>query len=196
MRDPETTRENILKKSGILFNTKGYKATSISDITEATGYTKGAVYRHFQNKEELERSTLAFLSELMLAKLRDLVKNETTAGDKLRAIFRFFESYVTHPPLKGGCPLLNAAVEADDAHPMLRQEALDMLTTLRKSVISILKNGVQHDQMKPGIDPDFYATLFIAALEGGIMMSKLHGNNTDIHRIIQHLTEQLRQIER
>ena len=42
MRDPQGTRETILKKSGVLFNTQGYKATSISDITEATGFTKGA----------------------------------------------------------------------------------------------------------------------------------------------------------
>ena len=55
MRNPEQTREKILKKSGLLFNTQGYKATSISDITSATGFTKGAIYRHFKSKEELEK---------------------------------------------------------------------------------------------------------------------------------------------
>src|ERR1044071_9889970 len=107
VRNPDETRERILKKSGILFNTQGYKATSISDITDATGYTKGAIYRHFKSKEELEKETLFHLSSIMFLKLRERIKMETTAGGKLRAIFKFFDSYVTKPELKGGCPLLN-----------------------------------------------------------------------------------------
>ena len=54
MRSPEVTRERILRQSGKLFNTQGYKATSLSDITEASGLTKGAIYQHFENKEKLD----------------------------------------------------------------------------------------------------------------------------------------------
>jgi AcrR family transcriptional regulator len=195
MRDPEATKERILKKSGVLFNTQGYKATSISDITDATGFTKGAIYRHFDNKDELERETLAYLSSQLFEKLRELIKEKPTAGEKLRTIFCFFESYITHPPLRGGCPLLNAAVEADDAHPALRKEALKTLSILRGSVITILQNGINHKQLKATIDKDFYATLFIATLEGGIMMSKLTGNDDDIRKMIKHLNNMLTEIE-
>jgi len=195
MRNPEATKERILKKSGVLFNTNGYKTTSISDITNATGFTKGAIYRHFSSKDKLEQETLAHLSGLLFIKLRDLIKIEKTAGNKLRAIFRFFESYITNPPLKGGCPLLNAAIEADDAHPALRKEALKTLSVLRGSIVTILQNGVNHKQLKTGIDSDFYATIIIAALEGGIMMSKLEGNNNDIRKILVHLQTLVEKIE-
>ncbi len=195
MRDPEATKETILRKSGVLFNTNGYKATSISQITDATGFTKGAIYRHFESKEELERQTLAHLSGLLLEKVRERSKVETTAGAKLRAIFKFFENYITNPPLKGGCPLMNAAIEADDAHPILRKEALKILQLLRESLVIILKNGIEHKQIKAGIDKNFYATLVIATLEGGIMMSKLQGNNDDIKKMTKHLTKQLEEIE-
>src|SRR5688572_10339941 len=128
MRDPEATKETILRKSGVLFNTQGYKATSISQITDATGFTKGAIYRHFGSKDDLERETLAFLSDILFGKLRLVIVNESNAVDKLRGIFNFFESYISNPPLKGGCPLLNAAIEVDDAHPALRKEAVKTLT--------------------------------------------------------------------
>lgn len=195
MRNPELTKETILKKSGSLFNTQGYKATSISNITDATGFTKGAIYKHFSSKTQLEHETLAYLSGLLFGKLRELVKHEKTASDKLRSIFSFFETYITNPPLTGGCPLLNAAIEADDAHPSLRKEALKTLTTLRQSVVYILEKGIQHQQIKPDIDKDLYASLIIASLEGGIMMSKLEGNSQDIARIIHHLHKQLLEIE-
>lgn len=195
MRDPESTRKKILQRSGVLFNTLGYKSTSISDITDATGLTKGAIYTHFRNKEELERLSLAKMAELMYEKMRDRIRREPTAGGKLRAIFRFFESYITNPPFKGGCPLMNAAIESDDASPTLKREALKILTTLRSSVISVLENGIKHGQIKPGINPEFYATLIIASLEGAIMMGKLQDNNEDIRRVLQHLESQLTEME-
>jgi TetR/AcrR family transcriptional repressor of nem operon len=191
MRDPEATKETILKKSGVLFNTQGYKATSISQITDATGFTKGAIYRHFGSKDDLERETLAFLSNILFGKLRVIIVNESNAVDKLRGIFKFFESYISNPPLKGGCPLLNAAIEVDDAHPALRKEAVKTLTVLKKSLMTILQNGIEHKQLKPDTDVMFFSTLIIAVLEGGIMMSKLEGNNNDIRKMIKHLNDQL-----
>lgn len=195
MRNADITKEKILKKSGVLFNTQGYKATSLSDITTATGLTKGAIYRHFKSKAVLEKETLFHLSSIMFEKLRGHIRKEATAGDKLRAVFRYFESYITHPEVKGGCPLLNAAIEADDAHPALRKKAIKVLDILRDSVITILKNGIQFKQIKKDIDPDFYATLIIASLEGAIMMSKLRGNNDDIRKVLKHLETQLKIIE-
>jgi TetR/AcrR family transcriptional regulator, transcriptional repressor for nem operon len=195
VRNPEVTKETILTKSGILFNTQGYKATSISNITDATGLTKGAIYRHFTSKDELEIETLVHLSGIMHETLRVRVKAQSTAGDKLRAVVQFFESYISDPPLEGGCPLLNAAVEADDANPALRKTALEILNSLRGSLISIIEKGIYYKQLKRTVDKDMYATVIIAALEGAIMMSKLAGNDDDIKRIIKHLEAQIAEIE-
>jgi TetR/AcrR family transcriptional regulator, transcriptional repressor for nem operon len=195
MRNPDRTKEKILSKSGVLFNTQGYKATSISDITTATGFTKGAIYRHFKSKAALEMETLFHLSSIMFEKLRARIKGENTAGGKLRAVFKYFESYITHPEVKGGCPLMNVAIEADDAHPMLRKEAVKILDMLRDSLIIILTNGIKYNQLKKDIDMQFYASFIIASLEGAIMMSKLRGNNDDIRRVVKHLEQQLQQIE-
>lgn len=195
MRDPDKTREKILTKSGVLFNTQGYKATSISDITSATGFTKGAIYRHFKNKAVLEKETLFHLSSIMFEKLRARIKSEETAGEKLRSVFRYFESYISHPEVKGGCPLMNVAIEADDADPLLRKEAVKLLEMFRASIVTILKNGIRYNQIRKDIDLQYYASLIIAILEGSIMMSKLRGDNTDIRWAIKHLEQQLTLIE-
>jgi TetR/AcrR family transcriptional regulator, transcriptional repressor for nem operon len=195
MRNPEITREKILKKSGVLFNTQGYKATSISDITNATGFTKGAIYRHFDSKEHLEKETLFHLSSIMFEEVRGRIKSALTAGEKLRAILRYFESYVTNPVIKGGCPLMNAAIEADDAHPSLRKTALKILGILEQSVRTVIENGIRYKQVRPDADPAYYASIIIASLEGAIMMSKLRGDNEDIRIVIRHLEKLVREIE-
>jgi TetR/AcrR family transcriptional regulator, transcriptional repressor for nem operon len=195
MRNPDATKERILKKSGMLFNTQGYKATSISNITDATGFTKGAIYRHFESKEELENETLYYLSTIMFERLKVCIKDASTAPEKLKGLFTFFESYITNQHVKGGCPLLNAAIEADDANPTLRKGALRILNILRDSVITILKNGIRYNQLKKDIDLEYYATLIIASLEGAIMMSKLRGDNEDIRRVVKHLRIQIQEIQ-
>jgi TetR/AcrR family transcriptional repressor of nem operon len=194
MRQPEATKANILKKSGHLFNTQGYKSTSISDITTATGLTKGAIYRHFKNKNELEKEALLFLSQSMFGFMRDRIKKETTAPAKLRALFGFFETYISNPPIKGGCPLLNVSTEADDAHPSLRKQAVVILDLLRGSIITILSNGIKYGQLKSTINKEYYASVIIAMLEGAIMMSKLRGNNQDIKMCIRHLEEMAKEM--
>ena len=195
MRNPNETRGAILHHAGSLFNLQGYKATSLSNITEATGYTKGAIYRHFKSKEKLEEQSLVYLMEIMFEKLRIQIKERQTAGGKLKAIVRFFESYVTKSPIKGGCPLLNVAIEADDNSPHLRKRANLILETLKGSIVTILSNGIRFGQIEKSIDKEYYATLIIASLEGAIMMSKLSRTNHDIRIVIQHLEKMISGIE-
>lgn len=195
MRNPELTKEKILKQSGYLFNRQGYKATSLSDITSATGLTKGAIYRHFDNKDELEMESLSYLSSMMFEKLRQRIQAESTAPNKLKAICQFYKNYLFSPEVQGGCPLLNAAVEADDNNPALRGRALTILDSLHQSLVGILANGIKYGQLRPDIDKDYYATVFIANLEGAIMMSKLRGNVQDINRVIIHLERLITEIE-
>jgi AcrR family transcriptional regulator len=195
MRNPDLTREKILVESGTLFNTQGYKATSISEITDATGYTKGAIYRHFDSKEALEQEALLHLSSILYNKLRTKIKEKSTAPEKLRAVFHFFSTYISRPPIPGGCPLLNVSVEADDAHPSLRKAAVKILNVLRDSIATIIDNGIRYKQIQNKVDSIYYATIIIAALEGAIMMSKLRGNDDDINRVIKHLEGVLKEIE-
>jgi AcrR family transcriptional regulator len=195
MRHPDQTKGTILHHAGSLFNLQGYKATSISNITDATGYTKGAIYRHFKNKEHLEEQSLVYLMSFVFEKLRAQIKEQQTATDKLKAIIYFFESYVTKPPIKGGCPLLNVAIEADDNSPHLRKKAHSILEVLKESIVTILANGIQFGQLKKNIDKDYYATLIIASLEGAIMMSKLSKTNRDIQIVISHLEKVIKELE-
>jgi len=195
MRNPAETKEAILHHAGNLFNLQGYKATSISHITQATGLTKGAIYRHFKNKEKLEEQSLVYLTGVMFEKLRTEIKQRSNAIAKLKATIHFFELYLSKPPIKGGCPLMNAAIEADDQSPHLRKKAHTVLEVLKESIVTILSNGQKFAQIKKNIDKEYYATIMIASLEGAIMMSKLSKTNHAIRMVIFHLEKMIEEIK-
>jgi AcrR family transcriptional regulator len=195
MRNRAETIGIILHQAGGLFNSHGYKATSIGHITEATGFTKGAIYRHFKSKEKLEEETLGYLTGVMIDHLTKRIKAQRNAGDKLRSIVSFFESCISKPPIKGGCPLLNAAIEVDDSSPLLRKKAHSILEILKNSISYILTKGIEFGQIKKTVDKNYYATVMIASLEGGIMMSKLSRSDKDIRMVIKHLEGMITDIE-
>src|SRR4051812_22632376 len=195
MRNREETMGIILKQAGGLFNSRGYKATSIGHITAASGFTKGAIYRHFKNKNRLEEEALDYMESIMFENLTKRIKTEKNAGDKLRTVVGFFETYISKPPIKGGCPLLNVAIEADDTSPQLRKKAHSILKILKNSISHILAKGIEFGQIKKTIDKNYFATVMIASLEGGIMMSKLTRSDKDIRIVIKHLEGMIKEIE-
>lgn len=187
MRDPQRTKDIILKTSADLFNTKGYKATSLSDITTATGFTKGAIYKHFKNKEDLEQQALRSLSRTMFDILNIELKTATDFHSSMEVIFNFFKNYLDHPPYSGGCPIMNSACESDDLDPGLRQQSFGMLVTFKTTIKRIFDKGIKKGELKKDIDTDQYTLIFIAALEGAIMMSKLERNNEALKTCIYYL---------
>ncbi len=195
MRNSEITREKILSIAASLFNTQGFKATSLSDITEATGLTKGAIYRHFADKEELEESTYDFMARHIQEKLTQVIRSNTNAPDKLNAICGFFLSYIQNPVIIGGCPILNAGVESDDTKPGLNKKVSGLLDTLQTSLEKIIRNGIRYGQLKENTDPVLFATVFIASLEGAVLMSKIRKSNRDIKLVISHLQSRIEQIK-
>lgn len=187
MRNPEHTKEKILQESCTLFNTKGYKTTSLSDITAATGYTKGAIYKHFENKDTLEIEAFESMISTVFSSLKNKIKTQKNTKQKLFVFLNHFENYISNQGLHGGCPILNLAIEVDDTHFSIKKKAQNALSVFKESIITILQNGKIYGEVKQNINEELVTSVIIASLEGGIMMSKLTNTDNDIQNIVAHL---------
>jgi AcrR family transcriptional regulator len=121
MSKAEKTKQFIIEKTATLFNTKGYISTSLSDITQATGLTKGSIYGNFENKDqvaiEVYKYNAGLLSQIMSRSFGDQYPSSI---DKLHAFVDFYRKNWRSVFSNGGCPLMNAATEADDSFPVLK----------------------------------------------------------------------------
>jgi AcrR family transcriptional regulator len=82
--DAEETRRRILEEATALFIERGYASTSIRDISERLGMTKGALYYHFSAKEELLHAIVAPL----LSGLHDFIVEVREAGEVQAGLVR------------------------------------------------------------------------------------------------------------
>ena len=187
MSKGEETKEKILQQAAELFNQQGYSGSSISDIMRVTGLQKGGIYNHFKSKDEL--ALLAF--DYAIAQIREhyrvALRNKGHAIKRLQAIIDVFRTFVDNPIIKGGCPLLNTAVESDDTHPGLRDRAQQAMNSWQDLICRIIQKGIEKGEIRSDIDADEVATIVIATLEGAVMMSKLYGDSIHMERVIKHL---------
>lgn len=190
MSKGEQTRERILAQAAGLFNQQGYFGASLADIMHETGLEKGGIYNHFASKEQLALEAFDYAVSILDRRLRLALAGKTHAVDRLLATLSYFQSYAEEdPPLAGGCPILNTAIEADDAHPALRARARSAMDTLRSTIQRIITKGIARQEIRPDVDADTFATLLIATLEGALMMTRLYNDPVHMHRAVKHMTE-------
>lgn len=183
----EKTRKHIIAKSAELFNQKGYASSSLSDITELTGIKKGGIYRHFASKDEIAIEAYQYAGSIVGQKIKEALEQESTAAGKLLVYLQVYENVVEDPPFVGGCPLLNLATESDDGHPGLRERARQGMEGTLNNIKNIITEGVRSGEFKADLNIDALATFTLSLMEGGIMLSKLAGDNRHVRLNIESL---------
>ncbi|NOU75873.1 TetR family transcriptional regulator [Paenibacillus sp. LMG 31458] len=187
MRKDENTRQHIIIKSAELFNQKGYAGSSIQDIIEATGLTKGGIYRRFSNKDEIAVEAFEYAGQVLMEQLSSAINNADTAIDKIMAVCNVHIDPVNNPPIKGGCPLLNTAVESDDTFPILRDRALAAYEEMLSLVQGILKHGIAVEEFRSDVDVDSLSSFIVSSLEGSVMASRLSRDSKHVGFVMQQL---------
>src|SRR6516165_5484540 len=147
MNKGEQTRERILARSAQLFNRQGYSGSSLSDIMRETGLEKGGIYNHFSSKEQLALEAFDYAYQLVQQRTRQALAGKFDAIERLLAIVSVFQSEAVDPPVAGGCPILNTAIEADDANEMLRDRARTAMNDWRATIHRIVNKGIERQEI-------------------------------------------------
>lgn len=168
------TRDRIVAEAASLFNQKGFTGASVSDLMEATGLQKGGIYRHFDSKESLAIEAFDYAVGRMGDRLRRWMQDVASPVDRLKVIVAVFAGLLEEPPIPGGCPIMNAAIENDDGNRRLRDRSREAMDRLLGLVERAVVEGQAAGEIRPEIEPREVATVMIATLEGAVMLSKLY----------------------
>lgn len=197
MSKAEKTKQYIIEKTASLFNTKGYTSTSLSDITQATGLTKGSIYGNFENKDEVALEAYKYNSGLLGKNMARSLGNEfPTTIDKLKAFVDFYRKNWKAVFENGGCPIMNAATEADDTFPVLKKQVTESFESWIRTIKKVITEGQEKCEIEAHINAGEYASLFIMIVEGGILLSKTTGDekylNLALDRIMLMINQELK----
>ncbi|MDO3376865.1 TetR/AcrR family transcriptional regulator [Geoalkalibacter halelectricus] len=186
----ERTRQKILQEAGELFRTKGFGATSVSDLLEATGVTKGSLYFHFPGKDDLGLEYLRQSGERFM-RFIDEGLDGRCAGEKLDGFLSQAFAYHRGRGFVGGCLFGNTALETSDTAPEFAQITTQVFVRWKEKLAAIIAQAQNEGTIHQGRSAEDLAEFVIAVLEGGIMQSRLHKSEEPMKNCIETLRQML-----
>jgi AcrR family transcriptional regulator len=185
----ERTTAFIIETVAPVFNKHGYVGTSMSDLTEATGLTKGALYGNFENKEALALSAFQYNSNKLLDKIDEVLAIKGNALDKLFALTTFYRNYDIFTLNMGGCPILNVGVDARDNNVLLSAATKEVIKNVEGKIALVLENGVNNNELKIPVPPLQFAKQFFTMLQGAVAMSTMTSDRKYLMNTVAYLEQ-------
>jgi TetR/AcrR family transcriptional repressor of nem operon len=173
MNKAERTRRFIIEQSAPIINKKGMAGTSLSDIMEATKLAKGGIYGNFESKDEICAESFLYLTENLAQQLDRAVLLGQTAKEKFSNLLNAYKGIKT----EGGCPILNFGVEADDTHPVMKENVKKVIRSAQKRFFDILANGIANNEISSDLDPKNFSIKVFAMIEGAILCGRVLESN-------------------
>ncbi|NHA07006.1 TetR/AcrR family transcriptional regulator [Mucilaginibacter sp. HC2] len=189
------TRQFIVEKTAGIFNKKGYAGTSLSDLTEATGLTKGSIYGNFKNKEEVAVAVFEYNAAKVRKQIKHFIDEASTYHDKLMVYAQVYHRFNAVSFPEGGCPILNTAVDADDTNPVLKEKAAQVVINWKKRIEDLIQGGITAGEFKTGIDITQTALSIIALIEGGIMIAKVTNTPANLDKVLKTVDTIIKQLK-
>jgi AcrR family transcriptional regulator len=191
MSKADRTRQFIIDKAAPIFNQKGVAGTSISDIMEATQLAKGGIYGNFTTKEEISMEAFDHMMKAVISKMMELTAPVKSSKDKLFAMLEFYRTYPHKPVISGGCPILNFGVEADDTNPSIRKKVKEAIDYFEDGIEQLVLRGIRYGEFRSDWDAKAFAVKMFAMIEGGILLSRIQGNNKQMSLLVDLLQQEI-----
>ena len=165
----------------------------MSDLTEATGLTKGAIYGNFENKEALALSAFEYNRNHLLETLDEKLNSEGKAMDKLFSLLRFYRQYDVFTLPFGGCPILNVGVDAQNNNHLLAAAVKETIKEIEGKIALVLEDGAKQGEIHLPVPPGQFAKQLYTMLQGAVAMSTMTRDRKYLVNTIAYLEHLIQQ---
>src|SRR6516164_2083492 len=171
LRDPERTRERLLQAGYREVYRTGFQSASIDTILAATSVTKGALYYHFDSKDDLGYAIV----EEIIAKLPhdNWLRPLQRGKNPIDALIGIVQATSVRPEdVKGGCPLVNLAQEMSPLDEQFRKRLETIFNAWQEGIATALRRGQSEGTVRRDLVPEETAGFLIAMYEGYALLAK------------------------
>jgi TetR/AcrR family transcriptional repressor of nem operon len=191
----ERTKKYIIEKTAPVFNAKGYAGTSMFDLMEVTGLTKGSIYGNFENKDEVALAAFDYNFQQISVYIKAQMSQHTTIIHKLLVYPQTYRNFLKLPFLIHGCPVANTATEADDTHPELKEKVSQALHFWRGSVEKLLKAGMENKEIKADINITEVVAVITGLIQGAALHAKASGKTNYLNASMNFLENMIKNLK-
>ena len=179
----------ILDGAETLFTEKGYNDTSISDIAEASDFSRTSIYQYFNNKEEIYLLLLERYTDMLTDRLRVATGKPPKVTDKITAFLEEMRELIKEKPNFFALYF----IQRHEVEPRLSPELRDHLNARRREIENIFRDfyreGVKKGEVRD-IRPKDASNLFFAQITGMMLLHQYYREEFDV-TLDDHLDKSL-----
>ena len=167
-----TRKERIVHEALRQFSIKGFLNTSVNDILQATGTSKGGLYNHFKSKEELFFAALSEARKIWRERNLDGLDQLERPLDKIKKLLKNYrDRYLADVEnFPGGCIFITLAVELNDQRPHLACEMNEGFTRFKRMLKRLLDQEKADGRLKEGIETSLVTEMVFSGILGASVM--------------------------
>ena len=167
-RTPEATRRKILEAAFAEFYAHGFQGGSLNHVVAEAGTTKGALFHHFDSKQELGYAVLDdVIGPIMLQRWLDPLNDVSDPIPVIQDTFRrYVEADIASGHLVNGCPLNNLAQEMSPLDEGFHQRINHLYDVWRARLGAALQRGITAGTVRADVSPELIAAMIVAAQMG------------------------------
>jgi len=186
---PEPSRKQLMAAAIDCFARLGYQGTSIDRIARDAGVTKGAVYYHFRDKEELLFEAVKDRIGGFEQQVLEEVSPAQDALDNLRHVVDacFFHATVSNHRRF----IITLMIEALDTNPRLSVEFRNILRRMRVFLADVVRDGQRRGALRAAVSPEAAAAVIAGGIMGAEIQHYQDREQVDLRTILDTLVEQL-----
>ena len=161
-------KDRIIHEALRQFSSKGFMSTSISDILESVGTSKGGLYNHFKSKEDLFLAALSEARKIWRQRnLAGLDHSERPLGKLKQILENYRDHYLADSEnFPGGCVFVTLAVELHDQQPHLAREVTEGFNRFKGMIKRLLDQEKATGNLKNGVDTGMAAEIIFSGILG------------------------------
>lgn len=192
------TKDYIVDQAYRLFLTKSYEAVSISDISEAIGLTKGALYHHFVNKEDLFRAVIdKYLSVIGMTEIREGISLAEFIDSDIEYVRRIVNTICVDRQPFVPVSYLSLLIDALRHYPGFADNQERYFTRQIDKLRVIIENAIAAGEVRADADPHVAALNFFSISVGvAANMFRQHSPVQAIETFQTQLIEYYRLLQR
>jgi len=183
-----SAKDKLLNASLEVIRTKGYSATTVDDLCEAAGVTKGAFFHHFESKEALGVAAAQYWSTVTSQLFAGATYHQATDPlDRFLGYIDFRRELVSGKIPEFTCLVGTMVQEAYESNPAIRQACQESIfghaSTLVKDIAEAKKLYAPNDAW----EPESLALHTQAVLQGAFILAKAKGEMQVALDSVDHL---------
>jgi TetR/AcrR family transcriptional regulator, copper-responsive repressor len=175
-----------LGKALDLFRTQGFAATSLDDLSEATGMNRPSLYGAFGDKRELYIKSYQRYREDARASMVEIFRQEIPVRRRLERIFASaLNIYLSGETGPRGCFTVVTAASEAVGDPDIRAMVLDGLTELDKAFANCFRRAKEKGELPENADPAVLAQLASATVHSIAIRSRARVPRKELEAIVK-----------